>query len=299
MKSSFDSGMTRSAQIKTSAWRPVDFSSPTSNDQLSEIQTIERIFQSDGNLADALKLQKGLVKSPSIEDIPAWKPGEISFQPISAPFFEKQFFVNDAINEHSGKAETTCQDDPNYDQAEVVMAATQLKAQEILAQATNKAEEMARKGYLDGLNNAKAELASSFEAAENLLAQLQDFEKEILAQSESQVLGLIRSMAKTMFSEGIVLDDKTLHETFTEALENARSLGSLKVYLNPKDALNLNPDWRDDQAYISGQKMQFIPSEDILPGGCYVVGEQGSVDARIDSKLTSLLNVLTRRVEVE
>ncbi|HEX7556614.1 MAG TPA: FliH/SctL family protein, partial [Leptolinea sp.] len=167
------------------------------------------------------------------------------------------------------------------------------------AAAVLNAEEMARKGYLDGMNKAKAELASSFEAADNLLFQLRDFEKEILAQSEAQVLDLIRSMAKTMFSEGMVLDERTLHESFGEALENARSLGSLKVYLNPKDAMNLNPDWRDDQAYISGQKLQFIPSEDILPGGCYVVGELGSVDARIDSKLSSILNVLSRHVEVE
>jgi flagellar biosynthesis/type III secretory pathway protein FliH len=184
-----------------------------------------------------------------------------------------------------------------FNEANFILAEAQMKAADVLTRALASAEEMQQKGYQEGLEKGKAELASTLEAANTLIDQLHSMENEILANSESQVLDLVKDIARSMFGNGINLDGRMLHEAFSQALANARSLGTLKVYLNPKDAFNVDPNWREDQAYISGQKMQFIPSEDIKAGGCYVVGDQGSVDARIDTKLGSILKVLTRYEE--
>jgi flagellar biosynthesis/type III secretory pathway protein FliH len=43
---------------------------------------------------------------------------------------------------------------------------------------------------------------------------------------------------------------------------------------------------------ITGNKVRVVPSEKILPGGCFVKGGTGAVDARVETQLASVLNTI-------
>jgi flagellar assembly protein FliH len=244
--------------------------------------------------ADSLQSigRKGVNKANPSLPVACWQPGEFRYQQVMPSRIVRRAAF-EKTNQVALAEENSTSQPQKFHEESFVLAEAQMKAADIITRALASAEEMSHKAYLEGLDKGKAELTSSLEAVDQLIDQLHSLEKEILANSESQVLDLVKDIARSMFGNGINLDGRTLHESFGQALVNARSLGNLKVYLNPKDAVNLDPNWREDQAYISGQKMHFIPSEDIKPGGCYVVGDQGSVDARIDTKLASILKVLT------
>jgi flagellar biosynthesis/type III secretory pathway protein FliH len=90
------------------------------------------------------------------------------------------------------------------------------------------------------------------------------------------------------------LESETLQQNYNRVLENARSMGDITIYMNPEDALALGPYWREYQVSISGREVQIIPSESIRRGGCFVDGKWGSVDARIETQLKSIMDTLSQ-----
>jgi flagellar biosynthesis/type III secretory pathway protein FliH len=82
------------------------------------------------------------------------------------------------------------------------------------------------------------------------------------------------------------------------AITEAGRLGNLRVYLNPEDQAVLMSLWQESELLINGQKIQLVSSLEIQRGGCFIEGEFGSVDSRIETQLalvqenlkTSLVN---------
>ncbi|HVP21252.1 MAG TPA: FliH/SctL family protein [Anaerolineaceae bacterium] len=296
MKSSLNPANNDLSQPRPTAWLPGDFSEAVERNA-ADVDAIEQIFKADLGATIQAAGRKGVNKANPDLLVSGWQPDDLKFQQFPAQKVgQKKGSFKQSVSSFAAEDRLITQGQKVKEES-FILAEAQARAAEIITRAVSVTDEMTQKGYLDGLEKGKVELSSTLEAANNLIEQLHSMEEEILANSESQVLDLVKEIATSMFGEGVVLDGKALHETFTRAFVNARSLGNLKVYLNPKDAINLDPNWREDQVYISGQKMHFIPSEDIKPGGCYVIGEQGSVDARIDTKLASILKVLTHYEE--
>lgn len=293
MKSLLSSSRNTAEVLEATSWIPGDFCSQPRHDP-GEVEAIQGIFQADPGLPLAIVGRKGVNKANPALPVAGWKPGELKYQQFAPARILRKNFTSDRPNSGAPNADYSASlTVPRIQENDFILAEAKMKAADILSRALASAEDTTQKAYQEGIEKARSELDSTLTAANTLIDQLQAMEDEILANSESQVLDLVKDIARAMFGEGVSLDGRVLHQTFTQALASARSLGNLKIYLNPKDTLNLDPNWREDQAYISGQKMQFIPSEDIKPGGCYVIGEQGSVDARIETKLASILKVLT------
>lgn len=51
----------------------------------------------------------------------------------------------------------------------------------------------------------------------------------------------------------------------------------------------LDSAWVDQQLLISGGQAKIIPSTNITRGGCYVKGNMGTVDGRVETQLEALL----------
>ena len=51
----------------------------------------------------------------------------------------------------------------------------------------------------------------------------------------------------------------------------------------------LDSAWVDQQLLISGGQAKIIPSANITRGGCYVKGNMGTVDGRVETLLEALL----------
>ena len=102
--------------------------------------------------------------------------------------------------------------------------------------------------------------------------------------------GVLYALAVNLVGSPADAED-VLQDTFTKALLRGRSLGNLRIFVHPEDAARLDPGWRDFQVTISGQRIQIVPTESVRPGGCYIEGDQGTVDARIETRLDAVLNV--------
>jgi len=81
-------------------------------------------------------------------------------------------------------------------------------------------------------------------------------------------------------------------------MESAQGLGDLNVFLNPRDARLLDPSWSEYQLLITGDKVKVIPSEKITPGGCFVKGSMGAVDARVETQLAAVIKSLEENKDI-
>jgi len=116
--------------------------------------------------------------------------------------------------------------------------------------------------------------------------------ERVMAESSDQVVALIIRIAQKLFGNGIRLDPRALAEVYESALDEAKTCGSLRVLVNPQDKSRIGEAWVETQSKLRGQAIELVASDQILPGGCRIVGEFGEVDARVDTKIARLVEAL-------
>jgi flagellar assembly protein FliH len=171
------------------------------------------------------------------------------------------------------------------------------QADEIIRQAEMQANSIREQAYQDGWNNSVQETQKNIETTESLIQETIAWRDSLYSLSEPMVLDLVRSIAQKLFGEGFLLDPEILQANFNRILENARSLGNLRIYVNPEDSALLGPYWRELQESITSHKVEIIPSNSISRGGCYINGQWGSADGRIETQLKSIIDTLTPEEE--
>jgi flagellar assembly protein FliH len=209
-----------------------------------------------------------------------WSPGE-----LTAPRTEKNPAKWEPAVRYATAANAT-------DVATQIIVDARRQADEIIRQSEATAKNIQEQAYQDGWNASLGELRNHFETAKNLIQETSDWREELLSQSESMILTLVKDISQKLFGEGYVLDKDTLQQTFNRVLENARSLGNLRIYVNPEDAGLLGPYWRELQESITSHKIEVVPSSSISRGGCYVNGQWGSADGRIETQLKAIIDTL-------
>jgi len=137
------------------------------------------------------------------------------------------------------------------------------------------------------------------ETSQNIILQLQDWKDEMEQASEATILEMVKEIARTLFGHGFALEQEALQQAFHHVLENARSLGDLRIYVNPEDARNLDAYWREFQTNFTGHQVQILSTDAITRGGCFVQGEMGSVDARIETQMAAIMDTLNASMHSE
>jgi flagellar assembly protein FliH len=135
--------------------------------------------------------------------------------------------------------------------------------------------------------------ANILKAAEVVLSETQTWRESTLSQSEATIIGMIQSIGKKMFGTGCKLDLHGVEEIVARAINDASRLGNLRVYLNPQDEELLVSLWQENELFVNGQKIQLVSSQNITPGGCFIEGEFGTVDSRVESQLELIQKELT------
>ncbi len=158
------------------------------------------------------------------------------------------------------------------------------RAAEILGQAEAQADRVYDEARHQGVAAAETETANLLGAAKAMVDEIAAWKENQIAQGESMMLRLVIDIAQSIFGTGVPLDPETLCQAFGRALAEAKPLGSLRIYLHPDDAEALGPRWGKQQAALSGQNIELVPSEIIKRGGCFIEGQYGSVDARVDTQ---------------
>jgi flagellar assembly protein FliH len=189
--------------------------------------------------------------------------------------------------------------------AEAIVSQAQQKADEILRQAQENLDETQRQamltieqarseGYREGWEKADAEASSVLKSVLEIMLQVTAWRDDMFSKSEPIMIEMVKQIGRAMFGEGLTLDPKALEVNLNRVVENAKSLGDLKIYLNPHDAEHLDPAWREYQQLISGNRVQIVPSDGITKGGCFVQGQMGTVDARVETQMKAVLDVFNQ-----
>ena len=81
------------------------------------------------------------------------------------------------------------------------------------------------------------------------------------------------------------------------AISEGSRLGNLRVYVNQADEELLVSLWQETEVMVNGQKIQLVPSQKVLPGGCFIEGEFGTLDSRIESQIELIEKEITNTLE--
>jgi flagellar biosynthesis/type III secretory pathway protein FliH len=182
-------------------------------------------------------------------------------------------------------------------QAGQILTNAQAQAAEIVRQAQESAQQVLLDSQQRGWKAVEEETVPMIQSVQAIIDGVQNWRDEMYSQSEAAVLNLVKDISQALFCEGIALEEEKLQQTFNKILSNARSLGDLRVFVHPEDALTLGPYWREYQVSISGQQVEIIPSDSIQRGGCFVEGQMGTVDGRVETKLKAIMTAISVTAE--
>jgi flagellar assembly protein FliH len=166
-----------------------------------------------------------------------------------------------------------------------ILAGAERQAAEAVQRAEAQAGEINRQGYSDGMAAAAAEMGELLRTTSAIVDEVNRWREDTFDQSEMMILRLVIEIAQTMFGDGLPLDPETLGSTFSRALAHAKTLGDLRIYVHPEDAAALSAQWPRQQSVASGQQIELIASEIIKRGGCFIEGQFGAVDSRVESQM--------------
>jgi flagellar assembly protein FliH len=170
-------------------------------------------------------------------------------------------------------------------EAEQIVGQARSQAAEITAQARRAAEEELRRAHQEGMIAARAQTENMLQMLATLVAETQAWQVNLMRRSERLTLELVQDIAARLFGDGFTLDSPTLSLTFERALGEAKSLGDLRVRVHPDDLAMLGELWPTHQTALRGQRIEMIPDLDIQHGGCFIDGQFGSVDGRVDTQM--------------
>jgi flagellar biosynthesis/type III secretory pathway protein FliH len=181
-----------------------------------------------------------------------------------------------------------------------IMAQAQLEEEKILQQAREEASlllmkanqqesEVLQRAYQRGMDAAKDEALSILSTAHAMINGTQEWHDKMLTKAETEVVGVLKEVAKNLFGQGYVLPEGALKGVLDQAITDAKPLGDIRIRLHPDDIAILGPLWVEQKSSLSGIKVDILPSENILRGGCAIEGEFGSLDAQVDIKLNRIL----------
>jgi flagellar biosynthesis/type III secretory pathway protein FliH len=173
-------------------------------------------------------------------------------------------------------------------EAEAILCAAQLEADKIVMHAQDEIGQAKKEAYMA----ASKEMQSALAATHAILDETQKWQSSFMESGEQILTGMLKEIAETMFGEGVHLDVNALQINLNRVMESAQRLGDLNIFINPQDANLLDPSWSDYQLLITGNKVRIVPSEKILPGGCFIKGITGAVDARVETQLAAVLNTI-------
>ncbi|HCE18000.1 MAG TPA: hypothetical protein DEQ80_09090 [Anaerolinea thermolimosa] len=296
----------RAAGDEMQAWEPLDLNGPSGSEQEVQVEEILALFCGPRRVQTA----GGVLYPASLEpQVSVWTPDEL-VQTLPFEVMDWEPETEEAghpdLEERSPLSLTSEADAQNEilemlgqarARAEEIILQAERLADERMAQAQAEIQQAVEEGYRRGQEQAMAEARSAIESARATVEEVNEWRVRMLAQSEPLVVELVRQIARSMFGNGLELDSHLLQANLERAMENARSLGDLTLYLNPADSEKLEAAWRENQELRTGNRIQIIPSAGIKPGGCYIQGAMGSVDARIETQLDAVLKVFDEQDE--
>ena len=162
------------------------------------------------------------------------------------------------------------------------------KAQEILRDAERQRESIfeqaQQEGYAKGLAEWNEALVRAAEHSENLARD-----------SEQQLLRLSVRIAEKIIGGQLKLHPETIVEIVREALKSVQRGRQLMIQVNEAQASEVRERIaRLKELVGSSREIEIVPSTSVSPGGCVIESELGVIDARLETQLKCIEEMLIR-----
>lgn len=280
------------------AWQPVMINNRQEGSLKAIADEVQAFFEPGEKTLESHLPGSKVIEGVAEELAQAWLPADFGSVVVDTSYPSGFATVKNGWHFSSHIVEAGCESATLLAEAqarvETILLEAEKKAAQMAAEAQIKAEETLEAAYQAGLEKARAETATAVQAAQGICDEVARWRDDIISQGEPLILGLVRELADSIFGEGVVLDEKGLQLNLNRIVDQARSLGELQVFLHPQDAARLDPAWREYQSMLVGSRVQVIPSSAILPGGCFIKGQMGSIDASVETQFDNALAALTR-----
>lgn len=208
--------------------------------------------------------------------------------------FHRESSVKTANTPQSVQAERVKAEDHSYlieeakSRADEIIAEAEKNAEAILSQARTEAEGLKQKAFSEGMSAARSEMSQTLHQVERLFQESQLWQEQVMRQSQTRIIEMVMAIGKKLFSSGFVLPADQIDHIVSRAINEASRLGNLRVYLHPEDAKLLVNLWQESELTLNGQQIQIVSSQNISRGGCFIDGEFGVLDGRVEEQFDQI-----------
>jgi flagellar biosynthesis/type III secretory pathway protein FliH len=145
---------------------------------------------------------------------------------------------------------------------------------------------------MEGMNAAKLETAQSMHQVERIFQETQLWQEQVMRQSQGRIIEMVVEIGRKLFGGGFELPAEQIDHIVSRAISEGSRLGDLRIYLNPEDSKTLVNLWQESEITVNGQRIQIVSSQNISRGGCFVDGQFGIVDGRVEEQMDQIVETL-------
>jgi len=178
-------------------------------------------------------------------------------------------------------------DDAKAKADEIIFEADK-NATAIITQAKVEAEALKQKAFSEGMSTARSEVSQTMHQVERLFQETQLWQEQVMHQSKGRIIEMVLAIGKKLFGNGFELSAELIDHIVIRAINEGSRLGNLRIYLNPDDAKLLVNLWQESELTLNGQQIQIVSSQNISHGGCFIDGQFGIVDGRVEEQIDQI-----------
>lgn len=175
-------------------------------------------------------------------------------------------------------------------EAESILQAARLDAERVLAEAREQAkilqeagyEAGRQQGYRDGWQDAQQKTEEELREAQSLCHRLRLKDKELLEQSQKEVLQLALAVSERVIGLKLSSEDAAVQAALRQVLKAAQGAREGLLRVSAKDFLHIwdrRQEWRSLLPGLHDLKIEHDPA--LQPGDLIFMTNHGTIDARV------------------
>lgn len=229
------------------------------------------------------------------------RPGELSDggaagQPAAAAEYERGIRAGYAAAEAAQKAESEASHRAGFERG----------LKEGHEQGLSEGHRAGREAVEQGARAAREETSARLGRLNQLLAALPREMERRLGSAEEEMVALSHAVICRILGDQLLTRDGVAHyvrQAMAEATggtgAHGVSVGRTAIHLNPRDLSAMEQDealaaWMRQRESAPGGA-QWVADEKVGPGGCFVHSAEGSLDARLETRMAALRQLLLQR----
>ena len=181
--------------------------------------------------------------------------------------------------------------------ADEIIAEADKNAAMIMDQAQMKRKPIKQKAFMEGMTTARNEVSQTMHQVERIFQETQLWQEQVMHQSQGRIMEMVMAIGRKLFGNGFELPSEQIDHIVSRAINEGSRLGNLRIYLHPEDSKILVNLWQESELTVNGQQIQIISSQNISRGGCFVDGQFGIVDGRVEEQIDQIDNCKIAEVD--